>query len=161
MRWNACVHRLDFGLYSHLEDFGGNGVRTHVNFKGKIPSNGKNTSPQRIEPTTNFCIQQTYPFWSWNATTFTYTVRHAKNLANVVTLSVAAMNEEEGHHPHPPPPPPPVTSQPHRSPFISSKPHCSQQIHKTTLSRNSLCSTHWHRYTLFLKSVFLSRLVAF
>ena len=31
VRWNACVHRLDLGLYSHLKEFFGNGVRTHVN----------------------------------------------------------------------------------------------------------------------------------
>ena len=30
-------HRLDLGLYSHPEEFLGNGVRTHVNSKGKIP----------------------------------------------------------------------------------------------------------------------------
>ena len=38
--WNACVHRLDLGLYSHPEEFWGNGFRTHVNSKGKIPSTG-------------------------------------------------------------------------------------------------------------------------
>ena len=27
--------RLDLGFYSHLKEFGGNGVRTHVNSKGK------------------------------------------------------------------------------------------------------------------------------
>ena len=50
--WNACVHRPDLGLYSHPEEFfGGNGVWTHVNSKGKIPSTGK--FPQRrIEPVT-------------------------------------------------------------------------------------------------------------
>ena len=32
------MHRLDLSLYSHLKEFGGNGVRTHVNSKGKIPS---------------------------------------------------------------------------------------------------------------------------
>ena len=37
MRWNACVHRLDLGLYSHPKEvFLGNGVWTHVNSKGKI-----------------------------------------------------------------------------------------------------------------------------
>ena len=41
VRWNACVHRLDLGFYSHPKKFWGNGVRTHVNFKGKIPSTGK------------------------------------------------------------------------------------------------------------------------
>ena len=32
VQWNACMHRLDLGLYSHLKEFVGN-----VNFKGKIP----------------------------------------------------------------------------------------------------------------------------
>ena len=41
VRWNACVHRLELGLYSHWKEFLGNGVRTHVNSKGKIPSTGK------------------------------------------------------------------------------------------------------------------------
>ena len=46
MRWNACVHTLDLGLYSHPKEFLGNGVRTHVNLFWK-------SSPQgRIEPTT-------------------------------------------------------------------------------------------------------------
>ena len=42
VQWNACVHRLDLGLYSHLKEFwgGANRVRTHVNSKGKIPSTG-------------------------------------------------------------------------------------------------------------------------
>ena len=37
VRWNALVHRLDLGLYSHLKEFGENGVRTHVNSKEKNP----------------------------------------------------------------------------------------------------------------------------
>ena len=42
VQWNAqCVHRLDLGLYSHLKEFLGNGVWTHVNSKGKIPSTWK------------------------------------------------------------------------------------------------------------------------
>ena len=41
IRWNACMHRLDLGLYSNLKEFLGNGVRTHVNSKRKIPSTGK------------------------------------------------------------------------------------------------------------------------
>ena len=36
--WNACVHRLDLGLYSHLKEFL---ESTHVNSKGKIHSTGK------------------------------------------------------------------------------------------------------------------------
>ena len=35
------VHRLDLGLYSHPKEFEANGVRTHVNSKGKISSTGK------------------------------------------------------------------------------------------------------------------------
>ena len=38
--WNACVHGLHLGLYSHLKEFLGNGVRTPANSKGKIPSPG-------------------------------------------------------------------------------------------------------------------------
>ena len=39
--WNACVHRLGLGLYSHPKEFLENGIRTHVNSKGKIPSTRK------------------------------------------------------------------------------------------------------------------------
>ena len=46
VRWNACVHRLDLGLYSHPRLFLGKGVRTHVNSKGKIPSTGKFSSEE-------------------------------------------------------------------------------------------------------------------
>ena len=41
VRWNACVHRLDLSLNSHPKEFWGNGVRTHANSKGKIPSTRK------------------------------------------------------------------------------------------------------------------------
>ena len=73
VRWNACVHRLDLGLYSHPKEFWGNGVWTHVNSKGKIPSTGK--CPQRsIEPATLWQRAQALPtelfrspegFWIW------------------------------------------------------------------------------------------------
>ena len=52
VRWNSCVHRLDLGSYSHLKEFLGNGVRTHVNSNGKIPSTGENSPQRKIEPTT-------------------------------------------------------------------------------------------------------------
>ena len=39
MQWNAYVHRLDFRLSSHPEELG-NGVRTLVHPKGKVPSTG-------------------------------------------------------------------------------------------------------------------------
>ena len=41
LRWNARVHRLNLGSYSHPKEFWGNEITTHVNFKGKIPSAGK------------------------------------------------------------------------------------------------------------------------
>ena len=57
MRWNTCVHRLDLGLYSHPKEFWGNGVRTHANSKGKIPSTGKKILPaERSNP--GRCIKQ-------------------------------------------------------------------------------------------------------
>ena len=60
VRWNACEYRLDLGLYSHRKELGGgggNGVRTHVNSKEKIPSTRKilprgGSNPRR-------CIKQT------------------------------------------------------------------------------------------------------
>ena len=50
MRWNACVLRLDLGLYSHPKEFLGNGFRTHVNFKGKILSTRKKSPLRRMGP---------------------------------------------------------------------------------------------------------------
>ena len=35
VRWNACVNRLDIGIYSHPKEFYGNGARTHVNARKK------------------------------------------------------------------------------------------------------------------------------
>ena len=40
LRWNACVHKLNLGLYSRPKEFGGHGVRNHADSKGKIPSTG-------------------------------------------------------------------------------------------------------------------------
>ena len=56
VRWNACVHRLDLGLHSLLLEFWGNGVRTCVNSKGKIPSTGKILL--RGGPNPQLCIKQ-------------------------------------------------------------------------------------------------------
>ena len=44
VRWNACVHRLDLGLYSHTKEFVENGVRT----QGKNPLCWKTL--RRVEP---------------------------------------------------------------------------------------------------------------
>ena len=46
VRWNACVRRLDLGLYSRPDEVLGNGIRTHVNSKGKIPSTRNNFSSE-------------------------------------------------------------------------------------------------------------------
>ena len=40
VRWNACLSKLDLSLCSRSKEFWGNGVKTHVNSKGKIPSIG-------------------------------------------------------------------------------------------------------------------------
>ena len=40
------MHRLDLALYSHPKQCLGNGVRTHVNSKGKMPSSGKKFSSE-------------------------------------------------------------------------------------------------------------------
>ena len=49
---NTRVLRLDLGLYFHPKEFLENGIRTHVNSKGKIPSTGNilprgGSNPQR------------------------------------------------------------------------------------------------------------------
>ena len=41
VRWNARVHRLDLSWDSHPKAFWGNGVRTRVNSKWKMPSTGR------------------------------------------------------------------------------------------------------------------------
>ena len=56
VQWNACVHRPDLSLYSHLKEFWGNGVRTHVNSKGKIPSTRKTLPWWGLNP--QRCIKQ-------------------------------------------------------------------------------------------------------
>ena len=48
MRWNACVHRLDLGLYSDPKKFGENGVRNHVNSKRKIPEAQRRFKPGTV-----------------------------------------------------------------------------------------------------------------
>ena len=47
LRWNAFVHRLDLGFYSHPKEFWGNGVRSHVNSKRKIPSRASFSTHKR------------------------------------------------------------------------------------------------------------------
>ena len=47
-----CAQTKNLGLYSHRKECWRNGVRTHVNSKGKIPSIGKKSPKRRIKPTT-------------------------------------------------------------------------------------------------------------
>ena len=68
VRWNACEHRLDLSLCSHLKEFGGNGVRNHVNSKGKIPFIGcsekdwtHNTELRRTENLTHYQLSYSSP----------------------------------------------------------------------------------------------------
>ena len=49
--WNACVHRLDIGLYSHPKEFG-EYSQNPCKLQGKSPLHGKDFPQRRIEPTT-------------------------------------------------------------------------------------------------------------
>ena len=67
-RWNACVHRLDLSLCSHPKEFLGNGVRTHVNSKRKIPSTRgseedgtHNTASHRTASSTHYSLSCSHP----------------------------------------------------------------------------------------------------
>ena len=53
-----CAHTGSLGLYSHPKEFWGNGVRTHVNFKEKIPSTAKKKFLFRGGPNPRRCIKQ-------------------------------------------------------------------------------------------------------
>ena len=52
VRWNACVHGLNFCLYCLPKEFMGNEVRTHVNSVGKIPSTWGSEGVREVEPST-------------------------------------------------------------------------------------------------------------
>ena len=53
VRWNACVHRLDLGLYSHPKGFWGKESEPMLTPKEKNPLyRKKNSSQRRTEPTT-------------------------------------------------------------------------------------------------------------
>ena len=59
--WNACAHRLDLGLYSHPKEFWGNGIRTHVNSNGKIPSTGEKNLVRRGSNPRRYIKQDSEP----------------------------------------------------------------------------------------------------
>ena len=71
MQWNACVHRLHLGFYSHPKEFLGNGVRTHFTSMGKIPSTGgseqgrtRNTASCRTASQTHCQMSHSSPcYW--------------------------------------------------------------------------------------------------
>ena len=46
VRWNACVHRLDLGLYSHPKEFWGMESEPMLTPWAKIPSTGKKFYPE-------------------------------------------------------------------------------------------------------------------
>ena len=62
VRWNACVHRLDLGLYSHPKEFGGE-FEPMLTPREKIPSTRK--CPQRrIEPATPWTASPCTTNWA-------------------------------------------------------------------------------------------------
>ena len=90
VRWNACVHRLDLGLYSHPKEIWGNGVRTHVKSKGKLFSTGKilprgGSNPRR-------CIKQdsepnTVPT-SFSSPSLKFQICNTQTIARLIDLSI-------------------------------------------------------------------------
>ena len=52
VQWNACVHRLDLGLYSHLKEFSGNGIRNHINSSGSEEVQTRDCNMQDSKPNT-------------------------------------------------------------------------------------------------------------
>ena len=75
VQWNACVHRLDLDLNSNQKEFLGNGVRTHFNSKGKIPSTGnsgkdrtRNTASCRTASPTYYRLSFSCPPDKWLST---------------------------------------------------------------------------------------------
>ena len=72
VRWNAYVHRLDLGLDSHPKGFWGNGVRTHLNSKGKIPSTGgseeirtRDAASRRTANPAHYRLSYSRPPYQW------------------------------------------------------------------------------------------------
>ena len=51
MRWNACVHRLDLSLYSHLKEFFG-GMKSEPMLTPREGSNPQRCMKQYSEPNT-------------------------------------------------------------------------------------------------------------
>ena len=54
------MHGLDLGLYSHLKEFWGNGVRNHVNSTRKIPSTGHSEEGQTCNATSRWTASPTH-----------------------------------------------------------------------------------------------------
>ena len=52
VRLSACMHRLDLSLYSHPKEFGGTGIRTHVNSVSAREKSPLSEAQRRPEPTT-------------------------------------------------------------------------------------------------------------
>ena len=74
LQWNACVHRVDLGLYSHRKEFWGSGVRNHVILREKspLPENQRRVEPltlhhavQQAQHTTDKTILVIVADWFW------------------------------------------------------------------------------------------------
>ena len=113
-QWNVCVHRLDLGLHSHPKEFWGNGVRTHVNSKGKIPSTGKilprggwnpqrciaqnrepNTQPTSYSGPMSFFNQYQYPISECHYLYSANTVAYPTHLHRTVTSEIVLEKQKE------------------------------------------------------------------
>ena len=57
VRWNACVHRLDLGLYSHPKEFIGEwSSEPMLSPKDKSPLQAKKKKKSPEEDRTSFCL---------------------------------------------------------------------------------------------------------
>ena len=74
VRWNACVHRLDLGFYSHPKELWGNRVRTHVGGRNSSVGSAWARCPQRRgfdPPLGTFSVEGIFPLeLTWVQTPF-------------------------------------------------------------------------------------------
>ena len=100
VRWNACVHRLDLGLYPHPKEFLGSGVRTHINCKetSRLPEAQRRVKPatlhhagQQAQHTTGWAIP-THSSCGDHASAKTYTLeQQTRNHSPLSPVKITAL----------------------------------------------------------------------
>ena len=142
MRWNTCMHRQDLSLYSHPKDFFGNGVRTHVNSKGKIPSTGK-VLLLRLNPRRCITLDSkpnTLPFelfWP-PSEVLNHTLKHYTGFENSSFITGASTQMIHIHHTY--------KTAAHSSP-LHTKNIAKEWLHKSKLSHNPVTLNEGHGHS--------------